>query len=489
MHRDGNNYEFDVVVIGSGPGGYRAAVTAAQSGARVAVVERAVPGGTCLNEGCIPKKTLVHLANLIEDVNALDGRGITGTIAGDLPAAMNHKDQVIREVRNTFPVWLKRLGVRIYRGSARLLDPCRIEITTAEDGTPRHEVLRTRRVVLAAGSRPRRHPACPADGVHILDSSQLLARLGAKPESVLFVGGGTIGAELAFFLSQFGSRVTVIDGSSRLLNNPGIPERASEMLQQKFERLGIDVRTGVSAASSCVVDGQVRVRFTDGRTGVYEKVVVAIGREPVTEDLNLEQAGVLRHATGAVVTNEYLETTAPGIYAVGDIKLGPGTANAALHDGKIAGANAANGNHLRTNYHLVPIVVDSALEIAAVGLTEEQAEDAGFEPDAARGNYRGSPKARGRQDFEGFIEVVHDEETGQLLGGCIVGPEAGEQIQMLTAACQSPRGLWLFTDINYSHPSWCEELEHATTPYAQEFTKSGKEVFRPGIYAGFSTKR
>lgn len=489
MDKDENDYEFDVVVIGSGPGGYRAAVTAAQSGARVAVIEKAVPGGTCLNQGCIPKKTLVHLANLIEDVNALDGRGIRGTIAGDMSAAMNHKDQVVREVRDTFPVWLKRLGVRIYRGSARLFDPCRVEVTAADDGKADRKVLRTRRIVLATGSRPRRHTACPADGTYVLDSSEFLSRLDTLPESVLFVGGGTIGVEFAFFLSQFGCRVTVVDHSNRLLNNPGIPERASQLLQRKFERLGIDVHTGVSVASSCVVDGQVRVRFTDGRTGAYEKLVVAIGREPVTEDLNLEQAGVLKHATGAVVTNEYLETTAPGIYAVGDVKLGPGTANAALHDGKIAGANAVNGNHLRTNYHLVPIVVDSALEIAAVGLTEEQAEDAGFEPDAARGNYRGSPKARGRQDFEGFIEVVHDEETGQLLGGCIVGPEAGEQIQMLTAACQSPRGLWLFTDINYSHPSWCEELEHATTPYTHEFTKSGKQVFRPGIYAAFSTKR
>ena len=114
---------------------------------------------------------------------------------------------------------------------------------------------------------------------------------------------------------------------------------------------------------------------------------------------------------------------------------------------------------------------------------EEMAEDAGFEPDVARGNFMGSPKARGRQDYEGFIEVVHDEETGQMLGGCIVGTEAGEQIQMLTAACQSPRGLWLFTDINYSHPSWCEELEHAIYPYTSQFSQSDKELFQPGIYA------
>jgi dihydrolipoamide dehydrogenase len=131
----------------------------------------------------------------------------------------------------------------------------------------------------------------------------------------------------------------------------------------------------------------------------------------------------------------------------------------------------------------VPIVIDSALEIASVGLTEERAEHAGFEPDVARASFGGSAKARGRHDFEGVIEVVHDEETGQLLGGCIVGPEAGEQIQMLTAACQSPQGLWFLKDISYSHPSWCEELENAIDPYAAAFIQSGRDVFKPGIYA------
>ena len=159
------------------------------------------------------------------------------------------------------------------------------------------------------------------------------------------------------------------------------------------------------------------------------------------------------------------------------------TANAALHDAKIAATNVIKGNHEKRNYHRVPVVIDSALEIAAVGLTEERGEEAGFEADVARANYAGSAKALGRNDYEGFVEVVHDEETGQMLGGCIVGPEAGEQIQMMTAACQSPRGLWFLKDISYSHPSWCEELENAVDPYTSEFLQSGKAIFRPGIYA------
>ena len=158
------------------------------------------------------------------------------------------------------------------------------------------------------------------------------------------------------------------------------------------------------------------------------------------------------------------------------------TANAALHDAKVATSNAINGNAFNPNYYKVPVVINSAFEIAAVGLTEEQAEAAGFTPDVARASFGGSGKARAHHDFEGFIEVVHDEESGQLLGGCIVGPEAGEQIHMMTAACQSERGLWFFKDLSYSHPSWCEELETAIDPYTSAYSRAHDNAV-PGIYA------
>ena len=203
----------------------------------------------------------------------------------------------------------------------------------------------------------------------------------------------------------------------------------------------------------------------------------------MTDGLGLEEAGVALNPEGFIEVTEHLETSVPGIYAIGDVKPGPMTANAALHDAKVAAANAINGNALSSNYHKVPTVIHSALEIAAVGLTEDLAEQAGFDADVARSNFGGSGKGRAHHDYEGFIEVVHDAETGQLLGGCIVGPEAGEQIHMMSAACQSERGLWFFTDMSYSHPSWCEELETAIDPYTSAFSKSGKEVFRPGIFA------
>jgi len=256
------------------------------------------------------------------------------------------------------------------------------------------------------------------------------------------------------------------------------------MLERKFARVGIEVRKNASVSDYTTTRDGVEVNLSDGYRGTFEKILVAVGRQPNVDGAGLSEAGVMVNDEGFVQVSEYLETSAAGIYAVGDVKPGPMTANAALHDAKVAAANAINGNLMRANYHKVPVVIDSALEIAAVGLTEDLAEAAGFEADVALSSLGGSGKARAHHDYEGYTEVVHDAETGQLLGGCIVGPEAGEQIHMLAAACHSERGLWFLQDISYSHPSWCEELETAVDPYAAALARSEKTIFPPGIFAG-----
>ncbi len=479
---------FDLIVIGSGPAGYKSALTAAHLGAKVALIEQFLPGGTCLNQGCVPKKTLLHLANLLEDVRELHGHGLNGTVSGDFKAALAHKNTVVSAIRANFPIWLRHLGVHLFRGTARFRPDAsragvhRIAVSTEPDRRA-DQMLNADRVIIATGSAPIELTNCPTDGQRIINSRHFLIDLDHQPQSVLCVGGGAIGTEFAFLLHQFGSRVTVAEMGSRLLNKAGIPERASGMLERKFDRLGISVRKGVTVHEYVRTPSGVAVTLTDGSRAEYDCVLVAVGRRPMTGELGLEDVGVKLDEKGFVATDDYLQTGVAGIYAAGDVKSGPMTANAALHDAKIAAANAVGGNRLRRNYHRVPIVIDSALEIAGVGLTEDQAEEAGFSPDVARVNFAASAKARAKNDCEGFIEVVHDEETGQLLGGCIVGPEAGEQIHMLAAACQSERGLWFFTDMNYSHPSWTEEIENAIGPYTFAFTKSGKDLFRPGIYA------
>lgn len=486
--------EFDVVVIGSGPGGYKAAITAAHLGAKVALVEKGLAGGTCLNQGCIPKKTLLHMASLIENVKALQGRGLVGAIEGDFSSAMAHKNEVVAGIRDNFALWLRRLGIQVFSGAAKLIDPKCVEVDLSVHATGggndpadsrRTTLLRlhTGRIILAPGAGPRALESCRVDGKKIMTSRDFMFDLYRRPRSILCVGGGAIGVEIGFLMHQFGTKVCIAELSDRLLSMARIPERAGIMLERKFKRLGIQVKTGTTVKSSIVERGEVHVTFTDGDSASYDCVLVAVGREPRTADLGLEDVGVSVTPEGFVRTTEHLETSVPGIYAVGDVKAGPMTANAALHDAKVAAANAVLGNRLRPNYFKVPFVIHSALEIAAVGLTEEQAESAGFDAEVARSSFGGSGKARACHDFEGAVEVVHDAETGQLLGGCIIGPEAGEQIHMLSAACQSTRGLWFFKDMSYSHPSWCEELETAIDPCTSAFAKSKGAIFQPGVYA------
>ena len=487
--------EYDVIVIGSGPGGYKAAITAAHLGAKVALIEKGLAGGTCLNQGCIPKETLLHLASLIEAVNGLQGLGLVGTVSGDFPAAMAHKDEVIRGIRDNFSVWLKRLGIKVFYGTARLVEPRGVEVdlsahlAAAADSVPigSNPVtllrLNANRIIIASGSEPKTLPSCHTDGEKIISSRDFMFNLKRRPESMLCVGGGAVGVELGFLMHQFGARVCIAELSDRLLNSPRIPERASVVLERKFKRLGIEVRKETTVQSSTINGNSVDVTFLDGTQASFDCVLVAVGRKPCTAGLGLEEIGIRLSSDGHIQTSEYLETSVPGIYAVGDVKPGPMNANAALHDAKVAAANAVQGNQLQPNYFKVPFTIHSALEIAAVGLTEEQAENAGFDAEVARASFGGSGKARACHDYEGSVEVVYDAETGQLLGGCIVGNEAGEQIHMLSAACQSTRGLWFFKDQSYSHPSWCEELETAIDPCTSAFARSEKTLFRPGILA------
>lgn len=480
---------FDVIVIGSGPGGYKAALSAAQRGAKVALIEKSLPGGTCLNQGCIPKKTLLHLASLIEDMQHLQGRGLVGQVKGDFRAAMRHKDDVVVGIRNNFPVWLRRLGVKIFHGNGRFLAPFQIEVepndplAAQDQALHHHQHLTAPKIIIATGSTPRTLPACPIDGKIVITSREFMFDLVEQPASMLFIGGGTVGVELSYLMHQYDTQVRVVEQASRLLPHARIPDHACATLERKFKRINLDYRVNTTVTHCDISSGRAQVKFSDGSEASFDKVLVAVGRRPVVDGLELERAGIAMNDEGFILTSEYLETNIPGIYAIGDVKQGPMTANAALHDAKIAAANAVEGNQYTFNYFKVPMVIHSAVEIAAVGLTEEQAEAAGFEAETARTSFGGSGKARAYHDTEGFVEVVHDAETGQLLGGCVVGPEAGEQIQMMTAACQSNRGLWFFKELSYSHPSWAEEFETAIEPCTSELSKSKNEIFRPGIYA------
>ena len=480
-----------MVVIGGGPGGYRTAIAAARLGARVALVERGRPGGTCLNQGCIPKKSLLHLASLLEDVAALQGCGLAGEMRGDLLAALAHKDRVVAGIRDNFPLWLQRLGIRYLAGEARLAGRGRVAVhppTALPSDAP--QMLNASRIVLAPGSQALTLEGRGGAEGMMGTSQQFLEGLQRVPERVLCVGAGPIGIEFAYLFHQFGARVEVVEREPRILPYSTLPDRACRTLLGKFRRLGIEVRCGVEAQDFIAMPSEMEVLCSDGSRVRYDYILAGVGRRPATQGLGLAEMGVECDARGYILTDACLQTSVPGIYAVGDAKRSPMpapmTANAALHDAKVAAANAVEDKAIRVNYLKVPFVVHSALEIAQVGLTEEQAEAAGFEPEVARATFAGCGKARACHDVEGYVEMVHDGETGQMLGGTIVGPEAGEQIHMLSAALQSTAGLWFFKDMSYSHPSWCEELENAVESPAAELARHANPLFKPGILASLA---
>ncbi len=469
----------DVAVIGCGAGGYKAAITAAQCGARVIIIEREQVGGACLNRACVPKKALTHIASLLHQTQTLTGHGITGRITGDLGAALAFKNQVVDELRRGLPLRLKPLAIETVIGEARVIGPHQIMVETPEG----KRKIEARSIVIATGAAPRRLPECPVDHDRIVNADSFIPTLSAPLGDILCVGGGALGAEAAFFLQQFGGRVTIAEQRGRLLDLPAIPARASTLLEQSLTSLGVTIRTETTVRHARPTHTGVHVEFSDGSAAEFARVLVAVGREPRPDDLGLDALNIERNSSGFLVTDEFLQTSIPHVFAIGDVKGGPMTAAVALHDGRVAGENAVRGAIRQRNYHQVPLVIDSVLPIAAMGLSEELAELAGFNPDSVYIPLRASVKARAYNDATGFIEIVHDQETGQMLGGCIVGAGADELVHILALACRSNRGLWSLTDLDYGHPSWSEDVGTALEPYIRTLIQTANTVFRPGIYA------
>ncbi len=470
---------YDVAVIGCGAGGYQAAVSAAQCGARVVLIERAGAGGACLNRACVPKKAVAHVASVLATAHSLLGRGLAGAMCGDLAAMMAHEEALVADLRRGLPQRLKALAIDLVAGHARLQSAHAI-VVSGDRGTT---TIEARRVILAAGARPRPLPACPIDGERVVAADRLIPLLASEPKRLLCLGGGATGVEAAFVFRAFGAEVTLATRGDRLLARPMISERAARLLERRLSESGVTIQKGVSVIATQVDDAGVTVRFQDGREGRFDRVLVAVGSVPRTDDIGYRALGVQCDSEGFVATRETLETSVPGIYAVGDMKGGPMTAAAALHDGRIAGENAALGGHRRRNYHQVPLVIDSILPLAAVGLSEDLAERAGFAPEVVYIPYGASVKARAQGASAGFIEIVHDEETGQMLGGCVAGGGADELVHLVLAACRSRRGLWSLADLDYGHPSYGEELGAAVSAHLAGFMRSRPTVFRPGIYA------
>ncbi|MBW2096351.1 MAG: FAD-dependent oxidoreductase, partial [Deltaproteobacteria bacterium] len=379
-----------IVIVGAGPGGYVAAVRAAQEGAEVTIIEKDEVGGTCLNRGCIPSKVMKTTAEMLDRFQRASefGLAVHGPVIPDIQGLMTRKQKVVQDQVRGILKLLDHHKVRCLKGSGRIVAPDRIQVKMQGNDT---EDVQWDRLILALGSEPMAIPGVPFDGKRIISSNEALNLTGI-PDSVLIVGGGVIGCEFAFILSSLGSQVTVVEAMERLLPLPSVDEDCSKILQREMKKRKI--RFMVNRTMESVDEKQGKLHVDIGPSPFAKdlkkkdlkplsvdvgKVLVSVGRLPNTEDVGLEQIGVKTDQRGWIIANDRMETNIPSVYAIGDV-LGPAKimlAHVASAEGFVAAVNAMGGNR-EMDYEAVPGGIFTMPEVADVGLTERQARERGY---------------------------------------------------------------------------------------------------------------
>jgi dihydrolipoamide dehydrogenase len=448
--------QFDIGIIGAGPAGYVAAIRAAQLGASVALVERAALGGTCLNWGCIPSKALIATAHRLEQFKEADRFGIEVDAPKlDLAKAMKRKDRILDQLRKGIAFLLERGGVTLFEGSGKLLGPNEVGIAQ-EDG---EREISCRHIILAVGSEPLVIPLPGHDLPQVITSDDAV-HLTTLPASMAVMGGGPIGVELAYVYSRFGAKVTVLEMLPQLV--PTEDEDVAEVLTKRLKRGGVKVLTGAKCEAIEPRNGGVSVKYAgDGDAGEVEAeiVLMAVGRRARLAGLDLEAVGV-ETERGQIKVDDERRTTVSGILAVGDCLRGAGLAHLASHEG-IAAVETALGHEGHVNYDVVPACTFTVPEVASVGLKEKDAEEQGIAYKVGRFEFRSLGKALAENERDGFAKVLADPESGQVIGGHIVGPGATELIAELTLAMQKGLTIQDIGETIHAHPTLPEAVMEA----------------------------
>jgi dihydrolipoamide dehydrogenase len=453
-----------ILVLGGGPAGYVAAGRAAQLGAEVTVVEAREVGGTCLNRGCIPTKAMVAGAERLHEAHRAAEYGVqVGEVGLDFAAFMARKDAVSGQLRDGVIHLLKARKVQVVAGQATLAGPGRLTLApgaTLPDGAVLEEggELEGDAVILASGSEPVRMGLFDWTDTRIMTSDELL-RIEAIPSTLAIVGGGVIGCEFASVFNRLGSQVTVIEMLDQLL--PGEDQRVGRTLQQAFKKAGIaaHVKTAVETADGGAHG--VTLRLAGGAEITAERVLVAVGRRPVSAGLGYEEAGVGIGPGGFVVTDETCRTAVDGVFAAGDVAGPPLLAHWAYHQGAIAAENAVTGSRLEVDRGLVPNCVFSSPEVASCGITEHRAKAEGIEHEVAHVRFNGNSKAVCDGDADGFVRVVCAPGGGKVLGASLIGPHVTELVHELALAAHSGLTLKDVAGTIHAHPTLAEAIGEA----------------------------
>ena len=459
-----SDQRYDLIVIGAGPGGYAAAIRAAQLGFSVACIDkRATWGGTCLNVGCIPSKALLESTErLVEARDHLGDHGIgVEGLSVDLPAMLARKDKVVGDLTKGIAFLFRKNGVEGITGRARIVGPGRIQVDPV-DGAGETRVLECDRILIATGSEPAALEGLPIDETSILSSTGALS-LQTVPGHLVVVGGGYIGLELGSVWQRLGAKVTVVEYLDRIL--PAMDGEVSAQMTRLLERQGVTFRAATSVIGAERRGDSLRVAIEPVEGGGRETVdcdavLVAVGRRPFTEGLGLEQVGVERDNRGFVAVDRRFETRVKGIFAVGDAIPGPMLAHKAEEEG-IAAVESMAGQAGHINYDAIPGVVYTAPEAASVGRTEEELNDRGRPVKVGRFPFSANARARGKGAGDGFVKILADAETDAVLGAHIVGPEAGTMIAELALAIEFGASSEDIARTCHAHPTLNEAVKEA----------------------------
>ncbi len=449
-----------LAIIGSGPGGYVAALRAARHGAEVALVERDLVGGTCLNWGCIPTKALLASADALSRARAGQEYGfvVPGEITPDFSRMMQRKDAIVTRLRENVEILLKKAGVQVLRGTGRLDGPGRV-VVEGSDGTV---VVEADRTILATGAVPARLPMFDFGHPAILTSTEALA-LETIPESLIIVGAGVIGCEFASFYSELGSRITMVEMLPQML--PLEDVRLAKQFQSTYRKRGIQVllKTKVESITE-YADDHVTATLSDGSEITAEKILVSVGRTPNTAGLGLETAGVAADSRGYVVVDDYLQTTSPSVYAIGDVNGGQMLAHVASYEAFVAVDNCLAGapeQRRKRDLRSTPSCTYSTPEVASVGLTEEQAKDHGYEPVTGTYRFAALGKAMAMGEETGYVQLVADRQTGLLLGASMMGAHVTDVIHEVAVAVQNGLTVQQVGETIHAHPTIAEAVMEA----------------------------
>jgi len=450
--------ETDVLVIGAGPGGYVAAIRAAQAGADVTIVERDAYGGSCLNVGCIPSKALITAVDIAHDATHAEQMGITADVDVDFAQLIDWKDQIVTQLTGGVKKLCKGNGVTVVDGTASFENEKTVRVT--RDGANQGTIAFDHAIV-ATGSRPVELPSFAFDGDHICSSTQALA-LRSLPDRLLLIGAGYIGMELSTVFAKLGVDVTVVEMLDQAL--PSYERDVARVVEQRAENLGISLRFGEGAADwTSTSDGVRLVTETDaGDRTEYEadRIVVAAGREPVTETLALPNTGIETDDRGFIPTDDQTRTTAEGIFAIGDVAGEPMLAHHASKEGEIAADVIAGADTARSTY-AVPSAVFTDPEISTVGLTEAEAREEGHDPVVGRMPMHASGRALTLGETEGFVRIVADSATETILGAQMVCSEASELIAEIALAVDLEATLADVATTIHTHPTLTEAVMEA----------------------------